>query len=238
MKGFFGYEGGFFAAMDKLGSLFWLNILCIVCSIPLFTIGASVTAMYYVTLKMARDEECYITKEFFRSFKQNFRQSTIIWLISAAAGFVFVMDFRLLSVSAQNGSPVPFSRVITVIIGAMVIVFCMVESYVFPLLAKFDNSVRNTVKNALLLSIRHLPWTALIIICNFIFPVAVIFSIYRQVMLWIIPIALCLGISVTAYLASFMFVRIFDRYIPKEGSASQEGETAAIENENEEKTGR
>lgn len=238
MKGFFGYEGGFFSAMDKLGSLFWLNILCIVCSIPLFTIGASVTAMYYVTLKMARDEECYITKEFFRSFKQNFRQATLIWLLSALLGFVFIMDFRLLALSAKGGTPVPFSNVITVVIGAMVIVFGMVESYVFPLLAKFDNSIRNTIKNSLLLSIRHLPWTALILVCNFLFPVAVVLAIYNQTMLWIIPIALCLGISSTAYLASFMFVRIFDKYIPEESKANPEGDTAAIEDESKEKTGR
>lgn len=64
MKGFFGYEGGFFTVMDKVGSLFWLNVLCIVCCIPVFTIGASVTSLYYVTLKMVRDEECYITKDF------------------------------------------------------------------------------------------------------------------------------------------------------------------------------
>lgn len=225
MKGFFGYEGGFFSFMDKLGSLFWLNILCVICCIPVFTIGASVTAMYYVTLKMVRDEECYITKEFFRSFRLNFKEATIIWLIQIGLGLVFYEEFRLLG-SAERGT-IPFSNVITVILGAMMIVYGMVLSYVFPLLAKFDNNIRNTIKNALLLSIRHLPWTAVILVCNFAFPAAIIFSIYKQTALWIIPIGLCLGFSATAFLASFIFVKIFDRYITGEGEQTAGGETAA-----------
>ena len=57
MKGFFSYDSGLFRALDKLGSLFILNMLTLVCSIPIFTIGAAFTAMYYVTMKMVRDEE-------------------------------------------------------------------------------------------------------------------------------------------------------------------------------------
>ena len=73
MSRIFDVEGPLFSGLSRLADLFWLNVLFIVCSIPIFTIGASATALYYVTLKMVKNEECYITKSFFRSFKQNFR---------------------------------------------------------------------------------------------------------------------------------------------------------------------
>ena len=69
-----------------------LNILFLVCSLPIFTIGASFTAMYYVTLKLAENEEGYIARGFLKSFKQNFKQATIIWLILLFFGIVLVLD--------------------------------------------------------------------------------------------------------------------------------------------------
>ena len=66
MKGLFSYDSAFFRIMDKLGSLFILNMLTLICSIPLFTVGTAFTALYYVTMKMVRDEETYVTKDYFR----------------------------------------------------------------------------------------------------------------------------------------------------------------------------
>ena len=68
---FFSYESKFSQAMLKLCSTAWLNLLWFLCSLPIFTAGASTTALYYVTLKMARDEETNLTKLFFKSFRSN-----------------------------------------------------------------------------------------------------------------------------------------------------------------------
>ena len=67
--------------LNKMADLLWLNILTFICCIPIVTIGASLTAMHYMALKMVRNEECYITRGFFKSFKENFRQATLIWLL-------------------------------------------------------------------------------------------------------------------------------------------------------------
>ena len=80
MSNFFNMDNGLFRALGKLADLMLLNILFLVCSLPIFTIGASFTAMYYVTLKLAENEEGYIARGFLKSFKQNFKQATIIWL--------------------------------------------------------------------------------------------------------------------------------------------------------------
>ena len=81
MGRFFSMDNKFFTFMNKVADLCILNIICLVCCIPIVTAGASITAMYYVTLKMVRNEEAYIVRSFFKSFKDNFKQATIINLI-------------------------------------------------------------------------------------------------------------------------------------------------------------
>lgn len=78
MKHIFSLDGKLFLFLNRLADLLLLNILWLITSIPLLTIGASTTALYYVTLKCVRNEENYIVRSFFRSFRQNFRQATII----------------------------------------------------------------------------------------------------------------------------------------------------------------
>ncbi|MBO6113114.1 MAG: YesL family protein [Lachnospiraceae bacterium] len=217
MKGVFGYEGKFFAFMDKVGSLFWLNLLTIICSIPVFTAGASITACYYVTLKMVRDEEGYITKSFFKSFKQNFRQSTVIWLITLLLGLVFFADYRLLNLKDANGGPVvPFSNFIFIVVGAVAIVCLLINIYVYPVLAKFDNTIKNTVKNAFFMSILNLPKTIMLVVINAIFPALFILPVTTGKALWLILVVLCFGVSANAYFCSLLFVGIFDKYISDE----------------------
>ena len=80
--------------LSRLCDLIILNLLCIVCCIPIITAGASITALFSVTLKMVKGEESYIAKGFFKGFKDNFKQATIIWLIVAAFGIFMYIDYR------------------------------------------------------------------------------------------------------------------------------------------------
>ncbi len=216
MKGIFGYEGKFFSFMDKIGSLFWINLLTFICCIPIVTIGASLTACYYVTLKMVRNEEGYLTKSFFKSFKMNFKQSTAIWLIGLVLGFVFFADIHI--INSNPSGTVPFSNVIFIAIGIFSIICLMTGTYVFPILAKFDNTVKNTIKNAFLMSVINLPKTIILIVTNLMFPALLVAVIMTGKALWVIPVVLCFGISASAYLCSRILVKIFDKYIPEESS--------------------
>ena len=81
MNRFFSMDNKFFQAMGRIADLLILNLVFLVCCIPVVTIGPALTALHYVTLKMARNEESYIIRSFFKSFKQNFRQGLIINLI-------------------------------------------------------------------------------------------------------------------------------------------------------------
>ena len=95
MGRFFSMDNKFFTFMNKVADLCILNIICLVCCIPIVTAGASITAMYYVTLKMVRNEEAYIVRSFFKSFKDNFKQATIINLIMIAVGAVLYLDLNV-----------------------------------------------------------------------------------------------------------------------------------------------
>ena len=77
----FSLDSPLFSFLNKVADLILLNILTMICCLPIITIGASMTALHYVVLKMVRDEESYIVRSYFKSFRQNFKQATIIWLI-------------------------------------------------------------------------------------------------------------------------------------------------------------
>lgn len=205
MKNFFSLDNVFFAIMDKVSNILWLNFLFLICCIPVFTIGVSTTAMFYVTLKMVRDEECYITKSFFRSFRQNFKQATGIWLLIMLIGGVFAADFLIL-----RNMNMPAGKALAVIVMALAMILFFTMIYVFPVLAKFDNSIKNTIKNAFLMSIRHFPWTILLVLC-ILLPFVLMYIIT-----WMIPVMFLLGGAGIAYGTSYIYRRIFDQYIPRE----------------------
>ena len=93
MRALFDMDNAFFRGMSKVADLCILNVVFLICCIPVFTIGAATTALAYVTLKMKDGEEGYILKSFFRSFRQNFKQSTVIWLLMVLIGLVLGLDF-------------------------------------------------------------------------------------------------------------------------------------------------
>lgn len=215
----FNFEGPVFTFLSRLADLIWLNLLFIICCIPVVTIGAAATSLYYVTLKMVKDEEGYITRSYFKAFRDNFVQATIIWLIFLAVIVVMFLDFRIAKVG-DLASLVESNRindVVIVAVGVMSIVIGMTFTYVFPLLARFDNTVINTVRNAFLISIRHLPYTFLMMIIQVV-PV---------VLIWFFPALLILVLvmfSAVAYINSKFFRKIFVLYEGTDGEGREEQE--------------
>lgn len=215
----FNFEGPVFTFLSRLADLFWLNLLFIVCCIPVITIGAATTALYYVTLKMAKDEEGYITRSYFKSFKENFKQATVIWIGFLVVGMIMITDLRIVNGgnTAEILSSPALGNVVMVAVFLMGIVILMVGTYIFPILAQFDNTIKNTAKNAFLISIRHLPYTIAMLVITAI-PV---------VLIWFFPalfILVLIMFSATAYFNSKLFNKIFVLYMPKEDSSSDPAE--------------
>lgn len=174
----------------------YLNILWFICCIPVVTAGAATTALYYVTLKMAKNEEGRITKSFFRAFKENFKQSTIVWLILLALGIVLGVDgYVLWHMRFENA----FWTVITAIFLVAVAAYLIVVMYIFPLMARFDNTIFAMFKNSLFIGMRFLLCTALVAVIHF----AMLFVIIN-----IFTPAVIFGEGLCAFLSSYFLANI------------------------------
>ena len=210
MDKLFNMDNKFFTVMGRVADLIMLNVVCLICCLPIVTIGASLTALHYVTLKMARNEESYIIRSFFKSFKQNFKQATIINLIMLAVAAVLYMDLNI--VPSLGGT---MSQVLYVLFIAFGIIYLMVFLYIYPVLAKFYNSIKNTFRNAFLMAIRHLPYTILMAVITLI-PLAVFFVPDVRAQSLLLMVLILLGISLEAFINGHFLVRIFDNYITED----------------------
>ena len=201
--------------MSKVADLCILNIICVICCIPVITAGASITAMYYVTLKMVRNEEAYIVRSFFKSFKQNFKQATIINLIMLLIGVVLYIDLNV-SKAMQGGA----GQIFQVIFMAFVLIYFILFLYVYPVLARFYNTIKNTIKNALFMAIRHLPYTVVMVLIAAC-PLLLLLVKSYQIQSTLFVLFLLMGFALIAYCNSYFLAKIFDNYMPKE-EAGQE----------------
>lgn len=211
----FDMNNKFFGFMSKVADLCILNIICVVCCIPVITAGASITAMYYVTLKMVRNEEAYIIRSFFKSFKQNFKQATIINLIMLLIGLVLYVDLNV-SKAMQGGA----GQIFQVIFMAFVLIYFILFLYVYPVLARFYNTIKNTIKNALFMAIRHLPYTVVMVLIAAC-PLLLLLVKSYQIQSTLFVLFLLMGFALIAYCNSYFLAKIFDNYMPKE-EAGQE----------------
>lgn len=139
--------------LTRVFDLILLNILWVICSLPVLTLGASTAALYSVMMKVVANEEGYLIRGFLTAFKKNFKQSTIVWLILLAAGAVLGIDFMIMG--RLEGLPVKAGMVV---IGAAVLIYLIEIIFIFPLIAKFENTTVNMMKNALLIPLSRLPY--------------------------------------------------------------------------------
>ena len=141
MGRFFNMDNKFFVFMGKVADLCMLNLLCIACCIPVVTAGASLTALYYVTLKMVRNEEAYIFRSFFKSFKENFKQATIINVIMLIVAVLLYLDTNIAGNMGQTTG-----KILRMIFAVFTLLYVMVLLYVYPVLAKFYNSIKKYIQ--------------------------------------------------------------------------------------------
>ena len=227
LSGFFNYDNPVWRFIGKFGDLIILNVLWLVCSLPIFTIGASTTAVYYVTLKLARDDDGYTIRSFFKSFKENFKQSTIIWLILLLAGAILGVDLYFFA-RLFNGSSTVKTVMLTVFL-AMALIYAAVAMYIFPLQSRFYNPLKRTFFNAFFMSIRHLFRTiGMIVIDGVLIAAGFVFMIPPVLMIFML-----FGFPLLAFINSYILSPVFNIYMPKEERAEEEGLRPLFSDDNE-----
>lgn len=196
MSNLFNMDGPVLQFINKIVYSVYLNILWFLCCIPVITAGASTTALFYVTLKIAKNEEGNITKAFFRSFRENLRQSTLIWLILLALGIILSVDgYILYHMRFEN----VFWTLCTAVFCVAAAAYAIVLMYIFPLLARFDNTVGAMFKNALFIGVRFLFCTVLM---------AVIYFVMLLVVVRIFTPAVIFGEGLCALLCSYLLSNV------------------------------
>ena len=218
--------------LARMGDLMLLNLITAVLCIPVITIGASITALHYVCLKLVRGEEGYIFKDYFKSFKENFKQATIIWLIGLVIVGVIVMDVRILSV-AENAP----KGLGTAILAISIITF-VVTRLVFPVLSHFENTVFNTIKNGIFMSLLAAPKVLCMAILEAAPLVGLYFAFTHESASRLIPIILLFGWSLPAYLGAIMYDKTFQKFEPeKENDIVSDEDFHVVVEEEEEQSG-
>lgn len=190
--------------LEVFGNLFVLNVLFLICCIPVITVGASTTALYAMCFRMIKNEEGPIVRGFFGVFKKEFKNATLAWVIAIIAFAIIWAEFLYVSNFADGAAS--FYSILLVVES---IIFAMILPFLFPLIARFENTLGNYFKNAFLLSLSNLwawikvtiAWAAPIIL-SLRYPFIILSFWY----LWMIII-----FGLIAYGTSHTMVKVFDR---------------------------
>ena len=200
-KSILDHESRLSIAMGTAWELIKLNLLVLVCSLPVVTAGAAVTAMHYVLLKIVRREDSYMAKDFFRSFRQNFRQATVLWLIKLAFYVPFGIQVLFVRSEEGAGAGLPKGMFYPVLIAGFAVVILL--AFVFPLQSHFENGIAGTLGNSFRLALARFP-RAFVLAFIWVVPGFLLLHI-----LAVFPLVLLLGISLPGYVCCRLYEPVF-----------------------------
>lgn len=199
--------------LARVADLVILNVLWLLCCLPVVTIGASTTAMYHVVRHLQEESISSVTRDFFRSFKSDFRQATPVYLLLLIPTAAVVMNAWILSAQSSDVVPV-YVRAIWMV-SALMLTF--VVSFVYPVMAYFDDTVWKTLRTAAVLAVAKLPRTVLISAINLL-PIIMLFVspsfFLRSSIFWLL-----IGGSLTAYLNMLILRPVFKKIIDERPGA-------------------
>ena len=195
----FSPDGKLYRFMVRFTDCVKLELLWLLCSLPVITIGASTAAAFTVTLKMVKDREGRIAHEFFAAFKANLRQGIAMTFITALCAWAVYLDLQLLNV--PGGGSVMF-----LIIAVLAIyIFSFSLLYAFPLMARYENTLMKTIRNSFRLSMKFFLRSLLLLIA-----VAIECAVFMWNMQTVI-IGLLVGPVLVMYTISWVASGIFDK---------------------------
>ena len=193
----FSPDSAFGRAMDRLGQLTALNVVWLVCSLPVVTLGASSTALYAVLLRMARQEDGHVVRQFFAAFRQNFRRATACFLPVAAFAALCAVDLLLVRQGLLR------------LLAMMGLQAAALEAtLLFPMLARYENTWKNQLANAFRTAVGRLP-RVLVIWAAWAVPVAVTvyvpYGLYEMLIVWVL-----VGYAAMSYLTVKLLRPVFE----------------------------
>lgn len=207
MNGIFNYDGKFARALQKVSDVIIASVLWIIGCLPLLTIGTSTTALYYAAIKAVSGEGT-IVKNFFKSYKENLKQSIVVEIILLIVGYIMYVNWKLIF-DMSGGSSVFKVVYFVVLIWLVPIVW-----YIFPILARFALSTKLLFINAFVLSFKNLPKTIFIVLTSMLPIVCLVVRI--EYVIKLLPLIVVAAPGLIAFLNATMFVKVFEPYMPKD----------------------
>lgn len=215
----FRIDGPLFRFLERIANLLILNIVFLICSLPIITIGPALTAMYYVNMKMLRGEDPGIIKSFFHSFRTNFKQGFVIGIGVLLLAALLLVDIYVLTYLVTI--PEAIAKVLIAIVTLLLIVLILISIYLFAILAQFDNKTKELIKWSAIISVRHLPVT-LISAAIVALPVLIFYYLPGIFIQTVMPLLLLIGFSVITFVQSYFYIRVFNYYIPKDDEGTED----------------
>ncbi len=195
--------------MNVACDILFTGLLWLLCCIPVVTIGASSTAAYYTISKVVRHRTGYVRKEFFRSFKANFKQSTQMGLVFTLCAAVIAVDIWYLWTNDNKLNSALFMIMLLISFIVMSLI-----TYYFPLLSRFDKPNLEMMKLAGVVAFHYLPITIGIIV---VFLIAVI-GVY------LMPWAILVIPGIYLYFLSYPMEHILKKLMPPVEEDSEEAQ--------------
>ncbi len=190
-----------------------LNVLWTVCSIPIVTLGASTAALNYTCIKLRRDEGDGVIRMFFRSFAQNIRQGCILWtgmliiLIIVSAGLIQMLG----NINAGHTLAIPAAVVLVLIILLLMLLF----TYVFMVLARFDNTIFRTLTNGVYFIMKNILQACRVWGIE-MFTLIILPYIFWSYIPYLFPLIIFFGAAFTSWILSGIFNEMFSEYTENE----------------------
>lgn len=216
----FKLESPFMNFLNKVADIMILGMVFMIACVPVFTVGAAFTAAYYMGFKMVKNEESYIIKGFFKAFKENFKQATAIWLLVLLFAAVLVVDYRIILYSG-----ISFASWMRIATLTVTVIMMLGIVFVFPMQARFENTVKNTIKNAFLMALSHLP-SAFLLIIIYAVPYLILYFVPQ-----LFPAVFLLGFGCIFYFKSFVLLRVLKKYETTSEEAIAEADTEEMTQE-------
>lgn len=209
MSDIFNYDNKLMQGLDKFFNVCYLSIVWLLACIPIITIGAANTALYYTANKVLKHNRGYVWKDFWGAFRANFKQSTIVWLVTLGLTLLMCFDTYVMWKFAVAGYGIGKIYIFFTIVLAFVIMWAV---YVFPYIGRFANTTKAIMKNALLLAFAHLPKTLLV------------FAMFVgcAVLLYLFGFLIVLLPGLYMWIKSYIMEGIFRKYMSEEDRESED----------------
>ena len=205
----FNFDNKFFRGFNKVIDCVILSMFWVIFCIPIFTVGAATTALYYTVNKVIRHGRSYIWREFWDAFRSNFKQATAVWLICLAAMAFMGADCYIMLQYARAGERIGSLYIVFVIFLMLLVMW---QSYLFPYIARFENSMGAVLKNAALIAPANLPWTLLLLLL----------IVAAFLIAWVFPPVAIFLPGTYMVIANQILERVFRKYMSEEDIAAED----------------